>query len=171
MPKHEPETRSELVETRPRSSWSLMDLHSEVDRLFDAFSGKVAWPRLGRGLLQSETAMPTLATRVNIAETDVVYEIEAELPGLDEKNIEVKVADGILTIAGERKEEKEEKKKDFHLVERHYGSFRRSFDLPDNVEEDKIAAKFAKGVLTVTLPKKVPGPAKANEKRIEIKSA
>jgi HSP20 family protein len=112
-----------------------------------------------------------MSTRVNVAETDSAYEIEAELPGIDEKDVEVKLADDILTISGELKEEKEDKKKDYHVMERRYGAFRRSFELPDNVAEDKIEAKFSKGVLTVTLPKAAPSPVKENEKKIEIKSA
>jgi HSP20 family protein len=148
-----------------------MDLHSEVDRLFDDFARGFAWPRMGRGVFPSAPAATMMSTRVNVAETDSAYEIEAELPGLDEKDIEVNLADDILTISGERKEEQEDKKKDYHVMERRYGAFRRSFELPANVAEDKIEAKFSKGVLTVTLPKTAPSPAKANEKKIEIKSA
>ena len=85
---------------------------------------------------------------VDIAETDKAYEITAELPGMDEKNIEVKFADGVLTIRGEKKDEKEEKKKDYYLSERSYGSFQRSFQVPDGVDTDKIEATFKKGVLT-----------------------
>ena len=74
---------------------------------------------------------------------------------MDEKNIEVKFADGVLTIKGEKKDEKEEKKKDYYLSERSYGSFQRSFQVPDGVDTDKIEATFKKGVLTVALPKSV----------------
>ena len=73
---------------------------------------------------------------------------------MDEKNIEVKVVNGDLTIKGEKQEEKEEKKKDYYLQERHFGSFERRFQLPEGVDADKIEASFKKGVLTVTLPKK-----------------
>jgi HSP20 family protein len=72
---------------------------------------------------------------------------------MDEKNIEVKLADGGLTIKGEKQEEKEEKKKDYYLSERHFGSFERSFRLPDGVDTNKIEATFKQGVLRVTLPK------------------
>ena len=92
----------------------------------------------------------------------------AELPGMDEKNIEVKVVNGNLTIKGEKQEEKEEKK-DYYLHERHFGSFERSFEVPDGVDADKIEASFKKGVLTVTLPKKP--EAQKPEKKIEVKSA
>jgi hypothetical protein len=79
--------------------------------------------------------------------------LTAELAGMDEKNIEVKLADGGLTIKGEKQEEKEEKKKDYYLSERHFGSFERSFRLPDGVDTNKIEATFKQGVLRVTLPK------------------
>jgi HSP20 family protein len=91
------------------------------------------------------------------------------LPGLDEKNIEVKLVNGSLTIKGEKKEEKEEKKKDYYLHERHFGSFERSFSVPDGVDSDKIEASFKKGVLIVTLPKKA--EAQKPAKKIEIKVA
>jgi len=176
MPKHEPEIQSGqkgLMPVGGRSPWSLMELHSEIDRLFDDFARGFGWRGFSenRPFSRIESAAPTMMTRVNIAETDNTYEIEAELPGLDEKDIDLKVAEGVLTIWGERKEEKEEKKKNYHLVERSYGSFQRSFALPENVLEDKIDAKFSKGVLTITLPKREPGAAKPGEKRIAIKTA
>ena len=88
---------------------------------------------------------------------------------MDEKNIEVKVANGNLTIKGEKQEEKEEKKKDYYLQERHYGSFERSFEVPENVDPDKIEAVFKKGVLTVTLPKKA--EAQKPAKKVDVKAA
>ena len=102
-------------------------------------------------------------------ENEKGYEITADLPGMDEKNIEVKVTDGVLTMKGERREEMEEKKKDYYLQERSYGSFQRSFELPDSVDADKIEANFKKGVLTVKLPKKV--EAQKPAKKIEVKAA
>jgi len=91
------------------------------------------------------------------------------LPGIDEKDIEVKVANGILSIKGEKQEEKEEKKKDYYLRERNFGSFERSFQVPDGVDTDKIEASFKKGVLTVTLPKKP--EAQIAAKKIDVKVA
>jgi HSP20 family protein len=81
------------------------------------------------------------------------YEITTELPGLDEKNIEVKLANGVLSIKGEKQEEKEEKQKDYYRRERSFGSFERSFQIPEGVDTDKIAASFKNGILSVTLPK------------------
>jgi HSP20 family protein len=88
---------------------------------------------------------------------------------MEEKNIEVKLANGNLTIKGEKQEEKEEKKKDYYLHERHFGSFERSFAVPEGVDSDKIEASFKQGILTVTLPKK-PEAIKP-EKKIEVKTA
>ncbi len=105
---------------------------------------------------------------VDVTETDKAYEIAAELPGMDEKNIEVKLADGTLTIKGEKQEEKEEKKKDYYLQERSFGSFQRTFQVPDGVDTDKIEATFKKGVLTVTLPKTA--EAQKAEKKIAVKA-
>jgi HSP20 family protein len=106
---------------------------------------------------------------VDITETDKAYEIVAELPGMDEKNIEVKLDNGSLTIKCEKQEEKEEKKKDYYLQERRFGSFERCFRLPDSVDKDKIDATFKKGVLTVTLPKSA--EAQKAAKKIEVKAS
>ena len=101
---------------------------------------------------------------MDVAEHEKAYEITAELPGMDESNIDVKFSDGTLTIKGEKKDEREERQKDYHLSERRYGSFQRSFSVPDGVDADKIEAHFKNGVLTVTLPKKP--EAQKSEKKI-----
>ena len=103
---------------------------------------------------------------MDIAEHETAYEITAELPGMDESNIDVKFSDGTLTIKGEKKDEREEKQKDYHLSERRYGSFQRSFGVPDGVDADNIEAHFKNGVLTVTLPKRP--EAQKSEKKIAI---
>jgi HSP20 family protein len=92
--------------------------------------------------------------------------VEAELPGMDEKDVSVTLNNGILTLKGEKKSEREEKKDDYHLMERSYGSFQRSFQVSDTVDGEKVRAAFEKGVLKVTLPKR-PEAMKA-EKRIPI---
>ena len=106
---------------------------------------------------------------VDVSETDKAYEITAELPGMDEKNVEVKLANDVLTIKGEKQDEKEEKRKDYYMRERSFGSFQRSFQVPDGVDADKIEANFKKGVLTVTLPKST--EAQKAEKKIAVKAA
>ena len=148
-------------------------LRQEINRMFDDF-GWGSWPTFRRSLFATEPMFSRGLTRTNmlavdVAESEKAYEVTAELPGIDEKNIEVKVANGILTMRGEKQEEKEEKKKDYYLQERHYGSFERSFEIPEGVDPDKIEAIFKKGVLTVTLPKKV--EAQKPAKKVEVKAA
>lgn len=109
-----------------------------------------------------------MAPRVDVTEDENAYEITAEMPGVEEKDVEVTVKENRLTLRGEKKSEKEEKKKDYHMTERSYGSFERSFRLPADVMADKIKADFAKGVLTLTLPKTP--EAKSKERKIAIKA-
>ncbi len=138
-----------------------MSLQREIDRLFDDFTrGFPSFPTFGNG--KSEL-MPSM----DVTETDKAIEITAELPGLEEKDVQVNVADNLLTIRGEKKAEKEEKDKNYRLVERSYGSFERTFELPDGVNVDAIQAGIAKGVLKVTVPK----PAPAQSKKIDVKAA
>jgi HSP20 family protein len=148
-------------------------LRSEIGRLFDDFGRGFLKP-FGRSLFAAEPLFRrelTLATMpaVDVVESEKAYELTAELPGMDEKNIEVKVVNGNLIIKGEKQEEKEEKNKDYYLHERNFGSFERSFGVPEGVDADKIEASFKKGVLTVTLPKKP--EAQKPAKKIEIKAA
>jgi HSP20 family protein len=145
----------------------------EIDRLVDDFDHG-AWRLPFRRTMfdvepfwRRELTWST-APAVDIVEKDNAYEVTAELPGMDESNVDVKVANGMLTIKGEKTEEKEERKKDSYLSERRYGSFLRQFSVPDGVDADKIEATFKKGVLTVTLPK-TPEAQKA-EKKIAIKA-
>ena len=104
---------------------------------------------------------------VDISETEGEYEIKAEIPDVKKEDVKVMVEDGVLTIQGERKHEKEEKGKKFHRIERSYGSFVRTFSLPDVIEEDKVKAEFKDGVLNLHLPKSE----KAKPKAIEVKVA
>jgi HSP20 family protein len=106
---------------------------------------------------------------VDLVEKDKEYEITAELPGLDEKNVQVKLSDSTLTISGEKKEEREEKERGYHLSERRYGAFRRAFRIPEGVDRERIEASFGKGVLTIKLPKSSEGH--KPEKIIDIKAS
>jgi HSP20 family protein len=105
---------------------------------------------------------------VDVVERPGAFEITAEMPGMDDKHVEVKVANGALVIRGEKASRSHEEKGDFHISERRYGSYLRSFSLPDGVDASKIEATFSKGVLTVTLPKTASA---AKETRINIKAA
>lgn len=138
-------------------------LRRDMDRLFDAFSRDFGWGAAAQG-------GAVTAPRIDVSETDSEIRIEAELPGVEEKEVEVVLSHGRLTIKGEKKQEKEEKKeekkKDYHLVERSYGSFSRSIGLPFEADPDQVKASFAKGVLSITVPK--PAQVKASEKKIPI---
>ena len=150
-----PATKPSGTSAAAMRRWHPFDgLRDEIDRLFDEFS--FGWPRLSSGRALTEPVWrgaATMEVAMEAAEDDKAYIVTAELPGLDEKNVEVKVTDSTITISGENKEEKEEKKKDYYFSERSYGSFQRSFTLPDDVDASKIEASMKKGVLTVTLPK------------------
>jgi HSP20 family protein len=156
----------------PRTPDVWQSFRSEMDRLFDRFSG-FGMPSLRRFFdvepawtYQSSFSFPSPA--VDVTEDDKAYKITAELPGLEEKDIDVTASGGMLTIKGEKSYEKDEKDKDRHISERAYGSFQRSFALPDGVDADKIAAELAKGVLAVTLPKTAQAQ---KQQKIEVKKA
>jgi HSP20 family protein len=100
----------------------------------------------------------------DISETDTAYLIKAEIPGVNKEDVKVTIENGMLTIQGERKMEKEEKDKKFHRIERSYGSFMRSFRVPDDADESAVKAEFKDGVLNVTLTKS----AKAKPKAINV---
>jgi HSP20 family protein len=134
-------------------------MRRDVERLFEDFSR-------GFGGSPPALARTGAAPRIDVSETETELTIEAELPGVEEKDVELILSDGRLTIKGEKKHEKEEKKKDYHLVERSYGSFARTLGLPFDVDPEQVKATFTKGVLKVTVPK--PSEVKAKEKRISI---
>lgn len=136
-------------------------MRRDLDRAFDdVFKG------FGSGVAPVAITAP----RMDVKETDAGIEITAELPGVDEKDIEVELADDIVTIRGEKKVEKEEgdKEKGYHLTERAYGSFARSVQLPYGAEGDKVTADFSKGVLKVVVPR--PAEVEAKTKKIAIKA-
>lgn len=128
-------------------------LQQEVERVFDTFNGFRAWPavlsRPWPAIFDGQNFVP----RLEVVESDAAIEIAAELPGMDEKDIEISVADGSLTIRGEKNYERDEKQKNYRLVERSYGSFERTLAMPAGVETSKIKAKLNKGVLKVEIPK------------------
>jgi HSP20 family protein len=147
------------------------DLRREINRLFDDFGGDIWRAPFRRSLFDIEPFWrrePSWSgfPAVDIVDKEKLYEITAELPGMDDKNIEITLSNGVLTIKGEKTEEKEEKKKDYYMSERHFGSFQRSFQLPAGVDAEKIEASFKKGVLTLTLPKTA--EAQKQEKKMSI---
>ena len=147
---------------------------SEIDRLFDRFSGSFGLPTFRRWfnvepVFSADSVFGATMPAVDVTEDDKAYKLTAELPGMEQKNIEVTVTADMLTLKGEKLTEKEEKDKNRYMSERSYGAFERSFSIPDSVDRDKIVSDLAKGVLTITLPKKP--AAQQPVKKIEVKAA
>lgn len=175
-----PETPIEVKQTSApaptRSSGVdvFQSFRNEVDRLFDQF-----W-RTGFGLpslrrmmepepfSRGETPFGFATPTVDLSEDDKAYRITADLPGMSEKEVDVTLSGNMLTITGERREEKEEKDRNYHFSERRFGSFRRAFSLPEGIDRDKIDATFKNGVLSLTLPKTP--EAVQQQKKIEVKA-
>lgn len=132
----------------------LEDVSKQLNRIFGKFPART---EPSRELL----AMPDWAPNVDITETDTAYLIKGEIPGVSKEDVKVNIENGMLTMSGERKQEKEEKGRKFHRIERSYGSFMRSFRLPENVDETAIKAEFKDGMLNVTLPKSVQAKTKS----------
>lgn len=145
-------------------------LRREIDRLFEDFH-PFGWspPSRGGDLSRALRGAWPVAPAMDMVEKEAEFEITAELPGIDEKNIEISVGEDALTIKGVKTEEKEQSEKDYHISERRYGAFQRSFALPRGIDADRIEAKVAKGVLSVTLPKSA--EAQKQAKKIAVKSA
>lgn len=124
----------------------LEDVSNRLNRLFGRSSER---PASERELLTTADWIPS----ADIAETDTNYLIKTEIPGVKKEDVKVSIQDGMLRMQGERKMEKEEKNRKFHRVERSYGSFMRSFRLPDDADESSVKAKFKDGLLNITLTK------------------
>lgn len=160
---------TEVAKTTPVTSHShsrdiFAAMRDEIDNIFQRFES--GWPR--RPALfrrDGEFTVPELDVREN---TNSIV-IEAELPGVDEKDVSVTLANGVLTITGEKKQEAQEKRENYYMAERSFGSFQRAIRLPDTVDESKVEAKFDKGVLRVTAGKKP--EAVKTERKIEIKKS
>jgi HSP20 family protein len=137
-------------------------LRDEMDALFDDFFKDFSMePFEGR-------YARSFSPNIDVSETDREIKVSAELPGMDDKDIEVNLNRDSLTIKGEKKEEKEDKGKDYYHMERSYGSFSRTIPLPVDIESDKAEAEFKKGVLTVKISKSA--KAVESKKKIAIKA-
>ena len=145
---------------------------SEMDRLFDRFGSGFGFPLLRR-MFDIEpgwrSSFSFSAPAIDMSEDDIAYKISAALPGIDAKDVDISVSGDTLLLRGEKRQEKEEKDKNYHFSERAYGSFQRAFELPASVDRDKVAADFSKGVLTITLPKRA--EAQKPTKKIEVRSS
>jgi HSP20 family protein len=158
----------------PAEHHPLLALRDEMDRVFDDFFANFPlmpfrrrmdadpWRRF-QGLF--EATFPA----VDVAESDKDYRITAELPGMEEKDIDISMLSGVLTLKGEKQEVKKEGKEDQYVSERRYGAFQRSFRLPEDADPDKIDAAFKNGVLTITLPKAP--EAQTQRRKISVKQA
>ena len=138
----------------------------EIEDIFDLYARARAAREPAAGS-QEVLATGDWAPRVDIAETDKAFVIKAEIPEVNKEDVKVTVDNGVLTIRGERKQEKEEEGKKFHRIERFYGSFTRTFTLPDNVDETKVTASFTDGMLNLQIPKTEKAKPRAIEVRVE----
>ncbi len=158
---------------RVQDPWqqSFLAFREAADRLFDDFFRGMRWPLAGYDspwesrLDVFDSGWP----RADMSETDDEITVTAELPGVEKDHIDISVTNDRITIRGEKSEEDEEKAKNYYRLERSYGSFQRSFELPCEVETDKVEASFKKGILTVKLPKTV--TARQRIKKIPIKTS
>ena len=137
------------VPVRREQSQPLQSLQNDINRAFDSFwrGFDLPWP-------STSSAWSISMPSVDVSESDKEIEVTAELPGIDEKDIDISLAEGVLTIRGEKKSEVEKKEKDYYLQERTFGSIERVVPLPDTIDLDSANATFKNGVLTVKLAKK-----------------
>jgi HSP20 family protein len=152
------------VPVRREQSEPLRSLQNDINRAFDNFwrGFDLPWP-------STSSAWSVSMPNVDVSETDKEIEVTADLPGMDEKDIDVSLAEGLLTIRGEKKSEVEKKEKEYYLQERTFGSVERVIPLPDTVDLDSANATFKNGVLTIKLTKKP--EAAASTKRITVRRA
>lgn len=151
------------------STFPIAEMHRAMDRMFDDFFRDfgLAMPRWPRNLTaDSETTW--LKPNLDISATDNEYSIAVELPGVSEKDVQVDVSGDTLSIRGEKRQESEHKGRDYHTVERSYGSFQRTLALPDDADRDGIDAKFKRGLLTVTIPRNA--SVQTATKQIDVKT-
>ena len=128
-------------------------LRDEMDQLFTGLSRGFGFPEFRMPSIELPSRAGVADVRFEVSESDKAVEVTAEVPGLDPEHLDITLTEGVLTVKGEKKDTREEKGKDYHVSERRYGAFTRSFRVPESVAEDRIEATFDKGVLTITLPK------------------
>jgi HSP20 family protein len=157
--------KPETAMVPPEPGWEpFLSLRREIDRLFD----DMTWRPSRLFEMRPWTRVHALPA-ADIVEKDGDFVMTLDVPGMDERDIEVKLSDDAVTIRGEKTEEKEEEKEDYRLSERRHGSFVRTFSLPDSVDADKISATYGKGVLKLVMPKT--DSAKKKQRKIEVKAA
>lgn len=168
------QTSEQLVPAQETSLLPIINLRQRVDRLFDEMftdsplmhtkPWAFEWPHFPRFPVATGQLMAT--PRADVSETDKEYLIRAELPGMSEDDLDITISDNVLTLKGEKRSERDEQKEDYHLRECSYGSIRRTFRVPESVNQDKIKAEFENGVLVLTMPKSK----KAAPKKVTVKA-
>jgi len=145
---------------RELATWpsDIFSMQRDINRLFDNFFRGDRTP-------EESTSLSLWTPAVDIEEREDAYSVKVELPGVSKEDVKITLESNTLTIRGDKKQEKEEKGKNYHRVERSYGSFQRSFALPSTVKAEKIDASYKDGILEITLPK----AEEAKPKQIEVK--
>ena len=167
-------TKTEKTLAPPQAQRRFAGIRREIGSLYEDFFGRSPSSTRRRSFLDLASRRARVAfgaiPAVHFTETNRAYEINSQLPGgMSEKDVEVTFANGVLTIKGEKQEEREEKKKGgYHMQERSFGSFERTVRVPEDVDADKIKTSFKKGVLAVTLPKKT--EARGAERKVGVKA-
>ena len=156
---------SALMRWEPFTRWSPLKELEDMEKRLSSIFGRP--PLAGNGESKEAISVTQWSPLVDITEDDKEYIVKAEVPEMNKEDIKINVHNDVLTISGERKYEKEEKGKKFHRVERAYGSFMRSFTLPEDADGSKINAEYKDGILKVHLPKSE----QAKKKAIEVKIA
>lgn len=165
-----PQTSAQGTPSTQGADNPMLDLRRQVDQLFDEFAGAFGFPAFGFGAPAYADPRASVAdVRVEVSETAGGFDVTAEVPGMSEDDLEIDLSNDVLTIKGEKKAERENEGRNFHVSERRYGSFQRSFRVPDTIDRDNIDARFNNGVLTVHLPKRT--EAKEQNRKINVKSA
>ena len=163
-----PFDRADTMRPAEFAATPFMQLHREMDHLFDNFfKGFGMSPFKAGGLFSGPITEGLLKPTLDIGANEKEYVISIEVPGVDQKDVKLEIANNTLTISGEKKQEKEEKEKGYYRMERSYGSFQRVLSLPDDADQDGVKATFKKGVLTITMPRKA--LPHSDVKQIEIK--
>lgn len=156
-----------MVAEHPEGMFTRLNaLREEMDNLFSSMTRSFGFPDIKVPTIEWPSRPSLVDVRFQVSETDKAIEVKAEMPGLTEDDIEIELADEMLTIKGEKRDDQEEKEKDYYVHERRYGSFSRSFRVPDSVIEEDITADLEKGVLCIRLPKRT--VAKRGKKSVKV---
>jgi HSP20 family protein len=156
-------------DTKTQYADPFTQIRQEIDKVFDSAFKGLGFPSIGLGrelspMAQTDWLKPTL----DIGASDKEYTISVELPGVDENEIQVELVNDTLKIKGEKKQEKEEKERNYYRMERSYGSFQRTLSLPEDADQDDIKAVYKNGVMSITIPRKA--ASKTEAKQIEVKT-